>query len=115
VGAAGLRVEVHLDGEVRSLPRGLDLTAYRIVQEALTNVLKHAGTSRAAVALRFAPDCLGIEVTDSGRSPSRPDGAGRGLVGMRERVAAYGGELETGPRSEGGYAVRVRLPLEAGG
>jgi len=115
VRAAGLRVEVHLDGEVRSLPRGLDLTAYRIVQEALTNVLKHAGTSRAAVALRFAPDCLGIEVTDAGRASGRPNGAGRGLMGMRERVAAYGGVLETGPRSEGGYAVRVRLPLEAGG
>jgi signal transduction histidine kinase len=112
VQAAGLLVELRLDGEVRSLPRGLDLTAYRIVQEALTNVLKHAGTSRAEVRLGYADDSLEIEVTDAGRAPARPNGAGRGLVGMRERVAAYGGELETGPRSEGGYAVSVRLPLE---
>jgi len=113
--AAGLVVELHLDGEVRSLPRGLDVTAYRIVQEALTNVLKHARTSRAEVRLRFAGDSLGIEVTDAGRAPAAPDGGGRGLVGMRQRVAAYGGELETGPRSGGGYAVRVRLPLELAG
>jgi signal transduction histidine kinase len=113
--AAGLLVELHLDGEVRSLPRGVDLTAYRIVQEALTNVLKHAGTSRAEVRLRFAGDSLGIEVTDAGRAPAAADGGGRGLVGMRQRVAAYGGQLESGPRSEGGYAVRVRLPLELAG
>jgi signal transduction histidine kinase len=100
---------------VQTLPRGLDLTAFRIVQEALTNVLKHAGTSRAAVRLRYADDSLGIEVTDSGRAPAHANGTGRGLVGMRERVAAYGGELETGPRPEGGYTVRARLPLELAG
>jgi signal transduction histidine kinase len=114
VRSAGLVVELHLDGEPRALPRGLDLAAYRIVQEALTNVLKHAGTSRAEVRLRYADDSLSIDVTDAGRSPvvTPAEGAGRGLVGMRERVAAYGGELEAGPRSEGGYAVRARLPLE---
>jgi signal transduction histidine kinase len=114
VGGAGLVVELHLDGDVRPLPRGLDLTAYRIVQEALTNVLKHAGTARAEVRIRYANDGLGIEVTDAGRSPAGATGSGRGLVGMRERVAAYGGELETGPRTEGGYAVRARLPLAVG-
>ena len=115
VRAAGLLVELHLDGEVRSLPRGLDLTAYRVVQEALTNVLKHAGTSQAVVRIRYAGDGLIIEVTDTGRVPAQPNGTGRGLVGMRERVAAYGGELETGPRSDGGYAVLARLPLEMRG
>ena len=116
VQAAGLLVELRLDGDVRSLPRGLDLTAYRIVQEALTNVLKHAGTSRVDVRLRYADDCLGIEVTDAGRAPALPsNGPGRGLLGMRERVAAYGGELEAGPRPEGGFGVRVRLPLEVAG
>jgi signal transduction histidine kinase len=115
VQSAGLVVELHLDGEVRSLSRGLDLTAYRIVQEALTNVLKHAGTARAEVRLLYDDDCLGIEVTDAGRASAKPNGTGRGLVGMRERVAAYGGELQTGPRSEGGYAVRARLPLELAG
>jgi signal transduction histidine kinase len=116
VRSAGVDVEVRLDGEIRTLPRGLDLTAYRIVQEALTNVLKHAGATRAAVRLRFAPEALGIEVTDAGRSQVRAEGAGggRGLPGMRARVAAYGGDLETGPGAEGGYAVRVRLPLESG-
>jgi signal transduction histidine kinase len=114
VSGAGLAVELHLDGDVRPLPRGLDLTAYRIVQEALTNVLKHAGTARAEVRIRYADDGLGIEVTDAGRGAGPGNGGGRGLVGMRERVAAYGGELETGPRTEGGYAVRARLPLAVG-
>ena len=113
VRSAGLLVEFHLDGDVRPLPRGLDLTAYRIVQESLTNVLKHAGTARAEVRLRYADGDLDIEVTDAGRPPARAAGGGRGLVGMRERVAAYGGELVTGPRAGGGYAVRARLPLEA--
>ena len=112
VRAAGLLVELNVDGEVRALPRGLDLTAYRIVQEALTNVLKHAASSRAEVRLQFADACLGIEVTDAGLAPAGHNGTGRGLLGMRERVAAYGGEIETGRRAGGGYAVRVRLPLE---
>jgi signal transduction histidine kinase len=110
-----LLVAVHLDGEVRPAARGLDLTAYRVMQEALTNVPKHAGTSRATVCLRFEGDRLGIEVTDTGRGASGSNGTGRGLVGMRERVAASSGELQAGPRSEGGYAVRARLPLEAAG
>ena len=110
--SSGVAVEMRLEGEARSLPRGLDLTAYRIIQEALTNVLKHAGAARAEVRLRYSDDSLGIEVTDSGRAAARHSGSGgRGLVGMRERVAAYGGELETGPRAQGGFAVRARLPL----
>jgi signal transduction histidine kinase len=109
---SGVAVEIRLEGEARSLPRGLDLTAYRIIQEALTNVLKHAGAARAEVRLRYSDDSLGIEVTDSGKSAIRANGAGgRGLVGMRERVAAYGGELEAGPVAQGGFAIRARLPL----
>jgi signal transduction histidine kinase len=111
VEAAGLLVELHLDGEVRPLARGLELTAYRIVQEALTNVLKHAAASRAVVRLLFADDSLHIEVTDAGRGRPQSNGTGRGLVGMRERVTAYGGELRVGPRPGGGYAVSARLPL----
>jgi signal transduction histidine kinase len=114
VRGAGMTVELRLDGPVRPLPRGLDLTAYRIVQEALTNVLKHAGTAAARVHLRYRDDRLAIEVADDGLpAPAGPNGAGRGLVGMRERVAAYGGELEAGPGAGGGFSVRAALPLEA--
>jgi signal transduction histidine kinase len=112
--AAGVLVELRVDGPAPSLSRGLDLTAYRIVQEALTNVLKHAGVARATVHLSYGDDRVAIEVADNGRG-ARPNGSGRGLVGMRERVTAYGGELEAGPRSGGGYAVRVALPLETAG
>ena len=107
----GLPVGLEVEGEPRSLPAGVSLTAYRIVQEALTNTLKHAGRAEATVMLRYAPDALEIEVTDTGRGAAvRPDGTGHGLVGMRERVELYGGELQTGPRRGGGYRVRARLP-----
>jgi signal transduction histidine kinase len=110
--AAEVQVELHRAGRPRPLPRGLELTAYRIVQEALTNVLKHGGGARAEVHLNYGPDYLRVEVVDDGRAASLAvDARGRGLLGMRERVAAYGGELETGPRPEGGYAVRAWLPL----
>jgi len=112
VRGAGLPVDFEVIGTPGPLAPGVDLTAYRIVQEALTNVLKHAASSRAEVRLQFADACLGIEVTDAGLAPAGHNGTGRGLLGMRERVAAYGGEIETGRRAGGGYAVRVRLPLE---
>ena len=110
--ATGVEVELHRAGRPRPLSRGVELTAYRVVQEALTNVLKHGGGARAELNLDYGPDGLRVEVVDDGRAASAAVGErGRGLLGMRERVAAYGGELETGPRPQGGYAVRAWLPL----
>jgi signal transduction histidine kinase len=110
---AGLPVTLRVEGERTLLPAGVDLCAYRIVQEALTNALKHAGPARADVLLRYAPTGLDIEVRDDGRGrmSANGNGSGHGLIGMRERVALYGGELHTGPRPEGGFEVRAHLPL----
>jgi signal transduction histidine kinase len=110
---AGLQVEAVVEGSPRELPQGVGLTAYRLVQEALTNVLKHAGESHARVLLRFDEDALEVEVFDDGLGPLR-DGTtlgGHGLIGMRERVELFGGSLETGPRPGGGFEVRARLPV----
>jgi len=107
----GVQVDVRIDGERHDLPPGVDLTAYRIVQEALTNVLKHAGKASATVTVGYEPDAVRLEVVDDGRGVNgRAAGGGHGLVGMRERVAVYGGTLETGPRIGGGYRVAARLP-----
>jgi signal transduction histidine kinase len=112
VRAAGLSVELSVTG-ARDLPPGVDLAAYRVVQEALTNVIKHAGTSHAAVVLEYRPDDLLITVTDDGRPATGPGGpGGRGLIGLRERIGLYGGELDAGPRPGGGWRVRARIPLE---
>ncbi len=109
---AGLPVALSVDGEAHELPASLDLTAYRIVQEALTNALKHAGKTRASVSVHYEQDALALEVVDDGRGVSAGVAVGgRGLVGMGERVATFRGELEAGPRAEGGFAVRARLPL----
>jgi signal transduction histidine kinase len=108
---AGLPVEVTVTGDARELPAGLDLSAYRVVQEALTNALKHAGAARARVLVHYGEDHVAVEVSDDGVGGVNGAAGGHGLVGMRERVAVYGGELETGPRPGGGYAVRARLPL----
>jgi signal transduction histidine kinase len=94
------------------LPPGIELAGYRIVQEALTNALKHAGAAAAIVSLRYGPQWLEIEVSDDGRGGS-PNGHGHGLIGMRERALLYGGELDAGRRPEGGFRVRARLPVEA--
>ncbi len=108
----GLPVELEVDGEARSLPPGVDLAAYRIVQEALTNVLKHAGAARARVAVRYGARELELEITDDGRGPvAEANGGGHGLVGMRERVALYGGSLEIGAGPAAGFRIRARLPL----
>ena len=109
--AAGLPVEMRTEGEPADLPSGLDLSAFRIVQEALTNTLKHAGPAHARVTVSYRPDALELEVLDDGRGAANGNGGGHGLVGMRERVALFGGRLDTGPRSEGGYRVHARLPL----
>ena len=109
---AGLPVELSVEGEPRPLPASLDLTAYRIVQESLTNTLKHAGKAHATVTVRYEEKALAIEVFDDGRGTTPATaGGGRGLLGMRERVATFRGELEAGPRAEGGFGVRARLPL----
>jgi len=110
---AGLAVDCVVDGDQRPLPVGVDLSAYRIVQEALTNTLKHANGHRAVVTLRYGMSWLDIEVVDDGRGAraSGVDGTGHGLIGMRERVALYGGELLTGPCEGRGFEVRARLPL----
>ncbi len=110
---AGLPVDLTVDGEERSLPASLDLTAYRIVQESLTNTLKHAGKTRADVHVTYEEAALAIEVLDEGKGmtpQAAAAGGGRGLLGMRERVATFRGELEAGPRAEGGFGVRARLP-----
>ena len=108
---AGLQVELALDGDACELPPGVDLTVYRIVQEGLTNVLKHAGPATARVAITHAPGTVRIEITDDGRGVNaRAVPGGHGLLGMRERVAVYGGTLETGPQSGGGYRVAAQIP-----
>ncbi|MGW6598189.1 sensor histidine kinase [Streptomyces sp. NPDC055036] len=122
---AGLPVEVRISGEPRPLPAGIDLTAYRIVQEALTNALKHGGAEQAEVTVRYADHYLRVEVLNSGPSvlsghrpsPGEPamdgrGGSGRGLLGLRERVAVYGGDLDARRRLGGGYRVRARIPLD---
>jgi signal transduction histidine kinase len=112
VSEAGLPVELEIEGERRELPLGIELSAYRIVQEALTNALKHAGDARALVRVRYAPDQLELEVVDNGRDPVAPvAGGGHGLVGMRERVALYGGRFDAGRRGDQGFTVRVVLPI----
>jgi signal transduction histidine kinase len=109
--AAGLAVELEIEGAAGPLPPGADLAAYRVVQEALTNVRRHARASRATVRLRFGGDRLEIVVDDDGVGAGATGDGGHGLVGMRERLVLYGGELETGPRPGGGFRVRATLPL----
>lgn len=123
---AGLPVELEVDGEVRSLPSGLELAVYRIVQEALTNTMRHAGPARAHVRLCFGEDGVTVSVVDDGRGASATadsgpgshgDGtdearhAGHGLAGMHERVGLYGGRLTAGPRAGGGFSVQAEIPL----
>ncbi|MBA2294913.1 MAG: histidine kinase, dimerization and phosphoacceptor region, partial [Actinobacteria bacterium] len=108
---AGLPVELRFEGVRRELPPGVDVSAYRIVQEALTNVLKHAGPARARVSVRYEEDALALEIVDTGVGTGSNGGGGHGLLGMRERVALFGGELDSGPQSEGGFSVRATLPL----
>jgi signal transduction histidine kinase len=110
---AGLPVELRVEGEAASLPPGVDLSAYRIVQEALTNTLKHAGPSHAKVVVHYRDDELEVEVTDDGAGNGNGGGSGQGMIGMRERVVLYGGILESGKKVGGGYVVRARLPLNS--
>ncbi|HZN21151.1 MAG TPA: sensor histidine kinase [Gaiellaceae bacterium] len=115
VGRAGLPVRLHVEGEAFPLPRAIDLSAYRIVQEGLTNALKHARASHADVTLRYAPAELRIEVRDDGPGGATGDGRGHGLVGIRERVKIYGGEMTAGAAPEGGFVLSALLPLAGDG
>ena len=108
---SGLPVELSVEGRPVKLPAGVDLSAYRIVQEALTNALKHAGPAHAWVSVRYAEDDVQIQVENDGQTDGASDGAGHGLVGMRERVALCGGELHSGPRPGGGFRISARLPV----
>jgi signal transduction histidine kinase len=119
VGKAGLAVRVRVKGTPLQLPAGVDLSAYRIVQEALTNVVKHAGPAHAQVTIGYRDQDVTVEIVDDGRSAVPPAsdgraGTGHGLTGMRERVAAFNGELQVGPRPGGGFRVVARLPLAPG-
>lgn len=115
VRSAGLPVEAVTEGTPRPLPPGVDLTAYRVVQEGLTNVLKHAGGAHARAMVRYEDDAIEVEVADDGRGAvADPNGTpGHGLLGMRERVAVFDGTLETGARAGGGFVLRARIPLNA--
>jgi signal transduction histidine kinase len=110
---AGLPVELSVEGEPIELSPGVDLSAYRIVQEALTNALKHAGPATARVVVRYRENDLDLEIADTGLGAGAGDGGGHGLAGMRERVSLYGGKIEAGPQDGGGFAVRARLPLDS--
>ena len=111
---AGLPVRLSMDGSPEPLDPGVALTIYRIVQEALTNALKHAGTATAEVRLQFGRYWMTVEVSDTGRGPRfGGHGVGHGLLGMRERVGLYGGTLRTGPRPGGGFRVYAKIPVEA--
>jgi signal transduction histidine kinase len=113
VRSAGLPVELQVEGDARSLPAGLDLAAYRIVQEALTNALRYASGAPTRVLLHYYERDLKLEILNEGdEAASTSELPGRGLIGMRERVALYGGEIEAGRRPGGGYAIRARIPLE---
>ncbi len=108
---AGLPVELRVEGKSVQLPAGVDLTAYRLIQEGLTNSIKHAQATRAEVVVHYNGDHVELAVSDDGGGGGSGDGGGHGLVGMRERVSVYGGELEAGPRPSGGYRLRARLPI----
>lgn len=113
VRGAGLEIDYSIDGNPKPLSLGADLSGYRVVQEALTNTLKHAPAARAAVSLRYTDEALEIEVSDDGTDAADTSPAGgHGLAGLRERIAVFGGTFDAGPREGGGFTVRARLPLE---
>jgi len=111
MGRAGLTVDLRVDGEARAIPDGVDRSAYRIIQEALTNTIKHAGLVPTRVTVTYGADDLTLEIIDAGPGHSGSGDGGRGLVGMRERVRVYGGELQAHARNGRGFVVRARIPL----
>jgi signal transduction histidine kinase len=110
---AGIEAELHVEGEPRGLSAGADLAGYRIVQEALTNVIKHAGATAVEITIRYLPGALELRIRDNGGGPRNERPPGHGLIGMRERVAMFGGTLTAGKAPEGGFAVAARIPLES--
>jgi signal transduction histidine kinase len=112
VAHAGLPVQLHVDGEPYAVPRAIDLSAYRIVQEGLTNALKHAHASHADVTVRYRRDELEVEVADDGKGPAATNGHGHGLIGIRERAKIYGGEMSAGAAPAGGFILSARLPVD---
>jgi signal transduction histidine kinase len=112
--AAGVRVDVHWRGEPRPLPPEIDMSAYRVIQEAITNVVRHAGTDSCQVSIDCHDNSLSIEVLDNGHGPASTAGTGYGLLGMRERVGLLHGDFSAGPRPEGGFRVTARLPVPTG-
>jgi signal transduction histidine kinase len=112
---AGLPADLRIEGQQVTLPPGVDLSAYRIIQEALTNTIKHAGPAKAEVVLCYEASALELEITDTGTAAAPGSGTGHGLIGMRERVMLLGGDLVTGPGDGGGFRVRARLPLTGAG
>jgi signal transduction histidine kinase len=116
VRSAGVPVRLHVEGDANGVPHGVELSVYRLVQEGLTNVIKHAGKASATVTIRYEPGSVGVEVEDDGRGAAATvngSSGGHGLVGMRERVALWGGTLDAGPRIGGGYRVSAQLPYGA--
>jgi signal transduction histidine kinase len=111
VGRAGLPVRLHVDGDPTPLPRGVDISAYRIIQEGLTNALKHSEASPVEIGLEYQPDQLRIKVSDDGHGARESDGFGHGLIGIRERVKLYGGDMTAGTTNGGGFTLRASLPL----
>ncbi|HSD02839.1 MAG TPA: ATP-binding protein, partial [Gaiellales bacterium] len=109
---AGLPVRLHVDGDRQPLPRAIELSSYRIVQEGLTNALKHAQATQADVTVRYRPNRVELEIRDDGKSTPASDGLGHGLVGIRERVKIYGGDMSAGPAADGGFVLSARLPVE---
>jgi signal transduction histidine kinase len=114
--SAGLEVGLRIEGERRDLPAALEVSAFRVVQEGLTNVLKHAGAAHAEVVMRYRPDRLEVEVDDSGDAAEGQDRGvgGRGLAGLNERLGVFGGRLQAGPKPEGGWLVRATFPTTGG-
>ncbi|MGH2688458.1 MAG: sensor histidine kinase, partial [Actinomycetota bacterium] len=110
--SGGVDVQLRTSGEERALPVAVDVTAFRVVQEALTNVVRHAGASVATVSIRYEPAALFVTVDDDGRGSTSDLPAGHGLVGIRERAEALGGAAHLGPAPGGGFRVQVRLPTE---
>ena len=117
VRSAGLQTTLEVHGQAPDVPAGVQLTVYRLVQEALTNTLKHGGTgARATVRMRYLPGELRVDIDDDGAGATAPApaGAGGGLIGMQERIHAYGGDVRAGPRQPGGWNVSARLRLDGG-
>jgi signal transduction histidine kinase len=112
--AAGLQCDLVIEGAARPLSAALDLSAYRVVQEALTNTMRHSREATARVLISYLNEALVIDVTDDGRTLSGHQPRGFGLLGMRERVAVFGGEVQAGTRPEGGFAIHVKLPTRGG-